>query len=41
MEKNFYELTIEEQKNIYGGERVIVGYQILDNGTIIPIYANL
>lgn len=41
MEKNIFELTVKEQENIYGGERVIVGYQLLENGTRIPIYENL
>ena len=41
MEKNIFELTVEEQENIYGGERVIVGYQILKDGPIIAVYGDL
>ena len=29
MEKNIFELTVEEQENIYGGERVIVGLSLI------------
>lgn len=41
MEIKIYELTIEEQKTIYGGEEVIVGYEILEDGSCVPVYCSI
>lgn len=41
MEIKYYELTIEELKNIYGGERYIVGYELLEDGSYVPIYSDI
>ena len=38
METTFYELSIEEQKQIYGGEQRLVGFKQLENGEWVKVY---